>query len=542
MALAFDIVPTTKSAKLDASGKGQLEFTVTNALKRDVRARVRVVPEGQTKAEWLKLDATEKDLKADGTAKFAVNIAAPKEAAAGEYAFHILVASVAKPDDEFANGPTVSFPVTPPPPEGKKPFPWWILIVVGAVVLIGGGVGLYFLLTKGVNPGDPCKKGECPDSMACVSNVCLLTDGSTCKKATDCQSGMCEKEKCAVDPVNQAVNVLDDAIDALQNASADRQKVLQEAQQKLPQDSAIRKELDTLAKRSIAQAGVELRCDADVIRTQILRALEGIKAGLLKESVPKLEPALCQVVPLGVDRGLVPDRLKQVEFYGYDFDTDPTLRVWLERAGQPRLDVTGKLGRPTHYAMTLKFGATGVQLDDRSERFALEWGGRTITTIAVFGRGTPVCGSKVEQLDGRKVTFKPRRAGRGDADFHGHGPEVRTTVTLLPAPDVLRARVYMKARETRSDWTEASGYQDFELYRPPPGWAIKRLPGTPQASHSYVDRDHNLDSYDLGGGLVKRLEYVGDTSGNEAGTRTQVTVFFNRIPVELRQTGNCVPQ
>ena len=64
-----------------------------------------------------------------------------------------------------------------------------------------------------------------------------------------------------------------------------------------------------------------------------------------------------------------------------------------------------------------------------------------------------------------------------------HGPAVSTTVTLLPSAEVLRARVYMKARETRADWTEPSGLQDFELYRPPAGWVIERLPGAAQASH-----------------------------------------------------------
>ncbi len=346
------------------------------------------------------------------------------------------------------------------------------------------------------------------------------------------------------DPLLQAVDVLDDAIDALQTASADWQKVLQDAQQKLTDDaqSTIRNELATLASRSIAQAGVELRCDAAFLRARIRQALQGIRARLLGQTVPKLEPALCQVVPLGVDRALVPDRLKQVEFYGYDFDTDQTLRVWLERAGQPRLDVTGTLDRPTHYAMTLKFGATGVQLDDRSERFALEWEGRTISTIAVIQPATPVCQADLAKLDGLEVTWRPPRAGSGDADFKGHGPEVTSSVTLVPAPGVLRARVHLKARETKKDWTEASGSNDFELYRPPSGWAIERLPGATSASHQYTDSNHGEDRFELGGGLVKRLVYVGDTDGKEAGTRTQVTVSFNRIPVELRQTTDCVPE
>jgi hypothetical protein len=35
--------------------------------------------------------------------------------------------------------------------------------------------------------------------------------------------------------------------------------------------------------------------------------------------------------------------------------------------------------------------------------------------------------------------------------------------------------------------------------------------------------------------------YVGDTGGDEAGTRTGVKVTFNDIHLVLVQTGNCVP-
>jgi hypothetical protein len=356
--------------------------------------------------------------------------------------------------------------------------------------------------------------------------------------------GSCIPDIPVKDATTAAVNVLNDAINALDNASADWQQVLKDAQAKLTQDaqSTIRNEIANVVSRSIAQGGVELRCDADFIRARVRQALIAIRAKLLGQTVPKVEPAFCQVVPLGVDRALVPDRLKQLEFYGYDFDQDTTLRVWLERTGLPRLDVTSRLDRPTHYAMTLKFGANGVQLDDHSDRFALEWEGRTISTVAVIQPQTPICQSQVVQAGPWTVTFVPPHVGSGDREFDGNGPRVNSVITLLPSPGILQAQVYMRAIETKSDWTEAAGSQIFELYRPPAGWAIADVPGTRQVAHSYTDSNHDDDSFSLGGGPVARLVYVGDTDGDEAGTRTKVTVTFNRIPVELHQTGNCLPQ
>jgi hypothetical protein len=54
-----------------------------------------------------------------------------------------------------------------------------------------------------------------------------------------------------------------------------------------------------------------------------------------------------------------------------------------------------------------------------------------------------------------------------------------------------------------------------------------------------VDRD---DDFPEGsGGPVSRWVFVGDTRGEEAGTRTRVTAHFNPLRVVLVQTGGCVP-
>ncbi len=341
----------------------------------------------------------------------------------------------------------------------------------------------------------------------------------------------------------QTANSLDDAIDALQTQSSAWQSILQELQGKLTHElqSTVRNEVANLVSRSIAQAGVEFRCNADFIGARVRQQLVRIKARFLGQTVPPPEPAICQVVPIAVDRSLVPTRLTQIEFYGYDFNEATNLGVFLQRTAGGRLNVTDKLDRPTHYAMTLKFGATGVQLDDASGRFVLEWEGREISTIAVIQPPTPVCVSRLVRVPPGRVTFMPPHT-RGDRDFNGHGPKVNVTVTLLVTPQAISGRVYMKAKETKRDWTTAEGTKDFLLFTPDPGWRIDRAAGDDASSHEFTDGDHADDSFDLGSGdLVKRMVFVGDTSGSEAGTRTKMDVTFNDLRVELTQTTNCVP-
>lgn len=344
------------------------------------------------------------------------------------------------------------------------------------------------------------------------------------------------------DLTTQTVNVLDDAIAALETQSAAWQSILQEAQARLTADaqSTIRNELANLVSRSVAQAGIEFRCNADFIGARVRQHLIRIKAGLLGQPAPPVEPALCQVVPVAVDRALVPGRLTHVEFYGYDFTAAANLAVFLERTGGTRVNVTDKLDRPTHYAMTLKFGPTGVQLDAASNRFVLEWDNRQISTIAVIQPATPVCQSRLVTLPTTRVTFAPPHT-RGNADFSGNGPRVTAMVTLVTTAQEFRARVYMRARETEHDWTTAEGMREFPLFVPDPGWRIERVVGNQVSTHSYTDGDHAMDSFDQGsGGPVRRLDFVGDTRGNEAGTRTQVEATFNPLRVELVQTADCV--
>jgi hypothetical protein len=340
----------------------------------------------------------------------------------------------------------------------------------------------------------------------------------------------------------QTVNALDDAIDSLSTQSANWQQVLQDTMGKLTDtaQSTIRNEIANLASRSVAQVGVEFRCNADFIGARVRQALIAIKANLLNQPVPPIEPAVCQAVPLAIDRSLVPDRLKQLEFYGYDFDKASNLRVLHERT-PGRIDVTSKLNRPTHYAMILHFGANGVGLDNSSQKISLEWGGKQISQIAVIQPVTPICQSKLMPFTPQSITYIPPKTGSGDGDFDGNGPKVIVKVSLIVRPKQLSALVYMSAKETQDDWTHAEGWREFPLYSPDPGWSINSVVGDLSSDYQYTDSNHTDDSFDLGsGGPVKRLVFVGDTDSDEAGTRTKADIAFNALRMELIQSADCV--
>jgi hypothetical protein len=215
MARAFDISPLAPTVKLDASRTGVFEFKVSNALGKKARARFRPVPEKSTDptASWFSPDPPdqpgqpstwEKDLTSDETALFRVRVRAPSSAPTGDYQFHASVANVANPDEEYADGPPVTFTV---PLADVKPFPWWIVAVAAAVVVVGGLVAFLLLHhgNKQVAVGSTCAAdSDCSSNQKCTAfsagaKACLLKPQEACLQDRDCTSFWCSAKKCSRD-------------------------------------------------------------------------------------------------------------------------------------------------------------------------------------------------------------------------------------------------------------------------------------------------------------------------------------------------------
>ncbi len=121
---------------------------------------------------------------------------------------------------------------------------------------------------------------------------------------------------------------------------------------------------------------------------------------------------------------------------------------------------------------------------------------------------------------------------RGDRDFGGHGPRIWCNVDVnVRNQREIWANVQMTARETRSDWTTAEGTEAFRIYTHTA--PILEIVSDQSSSVFYEDHDHEEDVIHNGGGeLVREFIFVGDTRGDEAGTRTGVIMTFN--PIRIR--------
>jgi hypothetical protein len=156
----------------------------------------------------------------------------------------------------------------------------------------------------------------------------------------------------------------------------------------------------------------------------------------------------------------------------------------------------------------------------------------------------PICEIVTEdtRIGGNIEVYHPPLT-KGDTEFGGNGPDVIVRVTMFVENNAVKARIYMRAEETKNDHSTAEGYTTVTLYEPDPGYEILRIIGNTFSEETYRDNDHGADVFTQPSSEpVYQFEVIGDTSGKDIGQQdgdTGVTVEFNDIDVELIQTQDC---
>lgn len=131
----------------------------------------------------------------------------------------------------------------------------------------------------------------------------------------------------------------------------------------------------------------------------------------------------------------------------------------------------------------------------------------------------------------------------GDRDFHGNGPGIEVRASLVVGSvegsgghqGTLSVKIFMDARETKADWTQATGEAVKEIYRAPAGWFVTRpLPLVDRDTKWFHDTDWGQDDLSPGrsDSFVAEYHINGDRQGDEAGTWTRVWVETK--PMNLR--------
>jgi hypothetical protein len=337
---------------------------------------------------------------------------------------------------------------------------------------------------------------------------------------------------------DKTVALLDQATSDIGNNLSSWQTVLKDLESKLVGDaqSTVRNEVQTLLSSSIGVANAGLRCDIDFVGARVLQGLARIKARLLDQPPPPPRPATCEAAPSGVEfAAWQQGRVPKIDLFGYDLEAP--LALFLVSSGDVSAEVSSSLSRISHYQVAINLGSNGVPLNAASQRIELRSGGGVISAIPIIQPVTPPCQTRTDQFRGANITHTPTHV-RGDKEFNGNGPSMSARLSLSSAATEIRWELSMRAKETKSDWSEAVGSASGVFYSPPAGWHVERVTPT-LSTFAYVDTNTTLDVKYPGSGPVQRFEFIGDTQDDDIG-ETGVVVFFHPVAIDLVQTGNCV--
>jgi hypothetical protein len=135
---------------LDAQGRGEVTFTVTNASTAADRAVLTVNPLDGAADGWFRVTEPMRPVEPGASVVFPVGVAVPASVAAGSYGVQGVVYSAdTDPSETSATSKRVSVTVGPAASPPRTGLPWWVfaaggaalllVVVVLAVVLLGGG-------------------------------------------------------------------------------------------------------------------------------------------------------------------------------------------------------------------------------------------------------------------------------------------------------------------------------------------------------------------------------------------------------------------
>jgi hypothetical protein len=176
---SFAVTTAGQKVSLDGQGTAQAQYTVTNTSSVQLKARLLPIALDSASLEWFSVagDAV-REFAPNGVERALVQIGIPEGTPPGTYSFRLDAISEADPDEDFTEGPSVSFDVAAPAAVKKK-FPWWIFIVIGAVVVLMIIGVVVWLLTKGdgessgTTQRDTCLKGYVWREAVANDHVCV---------------------------------------------------------------------------------------------------------------------------------------------------------------------------------------------------------------------------------------------------------------------------------------------------------------------------------------------------------------------------------
>ena len=337
----FTISTPAPNVRADAKGDVQIVYTVANTSGLPNRGLARVVPLGDTRAEWLALEGqNEREFPVGGIHQFTVSAKLPAEAA-GRYSLRLDVLSARKGGEEAYAGPVVTIETTASAAPAKSSR-WWLWAAAVVLLLIVGVAGAVVLREK------PQREPPIATDTAPATETVMPTE-TVAKEEPVVMT--------AVPDVSRSSMFVTDAIDWLQGAGF-RVELRSDASSDAPRGTVLRQV--PVAGASGARGSVVRLTVADTTNVDLsLSDEEKQKIGSARDRLDAAFAAAVKVPDFGTFQMDFVDAMLQLQRLGLkaDLDLPPNHTAPLGKVYQQ--NPAGGAELKSGQAMTIRVGASG---------------------------------------------------------------------------------------------------------------------------------------------------------------------------------------
>ena len=338
----------------------------------------------------------------------------------------------------------------------------------------------------------------------------------------------------------QALFSIDEGITTIHNDSEQWKFVLEDLKTSVDKrvQQTLTYDIPQIFAKATGDATSGVLCVKDAVSEQVIYYLESIRAELLT-GVPPLppRPKICITSHNDINLNFDVNSRTTLIYYGYNLIKKDSIQAFLTTENRTREIMIPKIKIqfPTEYKFTVVLdGFTDAELSNY-DYLDIRYNKVTISPITIVKKKPTLPKIQRFQIKPSDYSFIPPHTF-GDKEFDGNGPKSTVNVNFYHDRNQVYYYVNMIAKETKSDWTTASGTSSkIVIFTAPIGWHIKSIIGITDYNSiiSYTDSNTQPDVF---GTPLGQATCIGDTQGVEAGIRTGVSFQFSyKIPIDVEE-------
>lgn len=218
-------------------------------------------------------------------------------------------------------------------------------------------------------------------------------------------------------------------------------------------------------------------------------------------------------------------------------------------------DISSAISIISDFHAVLDLTGSGANLPPNAKEILLSWDNKIQCEIPILIHEKVLeCNTWDSTFVLQPLTFIPiavvnsEYGGHPDTEFKGNGPciEFSMYLSIDPSRKILNATVFMDAWECpddfskiHKDYTQAIETKTFPIAKlSDPDMIMVGFNLEPSLSDRYIDSNENPDlRYYSSTAPAYKIEFTGDTDGDEAGSRTGAVISFNPIKIKVQKCG-----